>query len=118
MFSILMTSLADLRSLLGLKGLTESKLRIPTGGRLASWLFRSVGEELKLRITVLLIQLVVRAGIEPEFRIPSPASRPRFLPHVCGRNLDSINVMHLSHIWIVLDPRQSSFKHSFLRLNV
>ena len=39
-------------------------LRIPTGGRLTSWLFTTVGEELKLEITVQIL-LAVRTGIEP-----------------------------------------------------
>ena len=41
------------------------KIIIPTGGKLTSRLLTSVEKGLKLKITVLQIQLVIRVGIEP-----------------------------------------------------
>ena len=63
---------------------TETSVsRIPTGGRLTTWLFTSVGEELKRGIAVLQIQSVVRAGIEPgisDSKCGVLTTRPRCLP--------------------------------------
>ena len=38
----------------------------PNWWKLTSWLFTHMGKELKLEIALLKIQLVLRAGIEPE----------------------------------------------------
>ena len=57
-------------------------LRTPTGGRLTSWLFTSVGKELKLWIAVLQFQLVFSAGIEPgtsDSKSGVLTTRPHFL---------------------------------------
>ena len=58
-------------------------LRIPTGGRLTSWIFTSMGKELKLGVTVLQIQRVVREGIEPrksDSKLGILTTWPRCLP--------------------------------------
>ena len=69
-------------------------LRIPTGGRLTSWLFTTVGEELKLETTVLWqILLVVRTGIEPgklDSKCGVLTIRPRCLVNWIYRMIDGL----------------------------